>query len=83
VVVLDSASQRIDALDGRVRLLDPVNTMARGWSVTRTADGRTVRSIADVASGESLVTTLADGTVTSTVSGTGAMTTTEEGESDG
>lgn len=83
VVVLDSASQRIDSLDGRVRLLDPVNTMARGWSVTRTADGRTVRSIADVSDGESLVTTLADGTVTSTVSGIAGDSSSGEGTGKG
>lgn len=82
-VILDSATQRLDALDGRVRLLDPVNTMARGWSVTRTTDGRTVRSIADVAAGESLVTTLADGTLTSTVSGIDSVTTAEESKDHG
>ena len=82
VVVLNNASQLVDALEGRVRLLDPVNTMARGWSVTRTGDGRTVRSIADVAAGDSLLTTLADGMVTSTVSGTD-LTTRGKGESDG
>lgn len=82
-VILDSATQRLDALDGRVRLLDPVNTMARGWSVTRTTDGRTVRSIADVAAGESMVTTLADGTLTSTVSGIDSVTTAEESKDHG
>ena len=41
--------------------------LARGWSLTRTSDGRLVRSTADVAPGASLVTVVADGTVRSTV----------------
>jgi exodeoxyribonuclease VII large subunit len=48
-------------------LLDPVNTMARGWSITRDAQGRTVRSTAQVASGEQMTTQLSDGTISSTV----------------
>jgi len=48
-------------------LLDPVNTMARGWSITRDAQGRTVRSAAQVASGEQMTTQLSDGTISSTV----------------
>lgn len=82
-VVLDTADRRIEALEGRVRLLDPVNTMARGWSVTRTADGRTVRSTADLAHGESMVTTLADGTVTSTVSDIRSTANTAKGDGNG
>lgn len=50
-----------------LRLLDPVNTMARGWSITRDAAGNIVRSKNDVAPGQRVVTVLADGTVTSTV----------------
>jgi exodeoxyribonuclease VII large subunit len=42
--------------------------LTRGWSITRTADGRTLRSAADAAAGDELVTTLADGSVRSTVS---------------
>jgi exodeoxyribonuclease VII large subunit len=48
-------------------LLDPVHTMARGWSITRTADGRTVRSAADVQPGDTIVTTFATGTARSRV----------------
>jgi len=51
----------------RVRLLDPVNTMARGWSITRTATGVTLRKAADAISGDDIVTTFSDGTVVSTV----------------
>lgn len=50
-----------------VRFLDPVQTMARGWSITRASDGTVVRSVAQVKAGESVTTLLADGSFTSTV----------------
>ena len=65
---LQDVEQRLatlDHLEARVRLLDPVHTLARGWSLTRTADGRLLRSIADVDAGEIIITTVADGTVAS------------------
>jgi exodeoxyribonuclease VII large subunit len=54
-------------LAARVDALDPARALARGWSLTRTADGRLVRSAADVGPGDRLVTTVADGTLTSRV----------------
>jgi exodeoxyribonuclease VII large subunit len=45
--------------------------LERGYSVTRDANGAVVRSIAAVASGESLVTQVADGALTSVVSDVG------------
>ena len=57
----------LDGLDGRLRALDPVATMARGWTITRTADGRLVRSPDDAVVGEQLVTTTASGEIRSTV----------------
>jgi exodeoxyribonuclease VII large subunit len=64
------AQRRVDALSGHVRALDPARVLARGWSITRRSDGSVLRSAGAVAQGEELVTTLADGTVRSTV-GTG------------
>ena len=69
-VVLSSAEQVLVGLEGRTRLLDPVNTMARGWSITRTASGEVVKSTAQAAAGDTLVTVVADGTIASTVVGT-------------
>jgi exodeoxyribonuclease VII large subunit len=66
----DAAAARLDIVDTTVRLLDPATTLARGWSITRRADGSVLRSVADVAPGESLVTAVVDGTVTSTVTET-------------
>lgn len=65
--VLVSASRHIDAVADRLRVLDPVSTMARGWSVTRTSDGVAVRSSSQLSPGDVLVTSFADGTATSTV----------------
>ncbi len=44
--------------------------MARGWTLTRTTDGKLVRSIAAVDTGTDLVTTFVDGTAASTVTTT-------------
>jgi exodeoxyribonuclease VII large subunit len=57
----------IDNLEKRVGLLDPVNVLARGWSITRTTDGRVVRSVDDVKVGDEIVTTLRDGSTSATV----------------
>lgn len=57
----------LDGVEARVRLLDPVNTLARGWSITRTADGRTVRDASVLAAGQRIVTTFAAGSAISTI----------------
>lgn len=64
---LADADARLDVLAARTRALDPAGALARGWSITRRADGTLVRSIADLGTGTALHTTVADGTVTSTV----------------
>lgn len=61
------AAHRVDHADTRRVLLDPARTLARGWSITRAADGRVVRSIADVADGAALETLVVDGAITSRV----------------
>jgi exodeoxyribonuclease VII large subunit len=57
----------LDSLSERLRLLDPANALARGWSITRRADGGVVRSAADLSPGDLVLTTFADGTATSRV----------------
>jgi exodeoxyribonuclease VII large subunit len=63
----DRPAAAIELLAARTDAVDPARALARGWSLTRTAEGRLVRSAADVGPGDHLVTTLADGTVASTV----------------
>jgi exodeoxyribonuclease VII large subunit len=66
---LEQATRVLDGVETRVRALDPARTLARGWSITHDADGKLIRSVDDVAAGTELVTTVADGTVRSTVDG--------------
>jgi len=65
---LRRAESALGGTTAHVAALDPARTLARGWSITRTATGSVVRRSTDVGPGDTLVTTLADGTVTSTVS---------------
>jgi len=66
---LERQSQKLMMHAASVRLLDPVTTMARGWSITRDSTGNVVRSISDIKKGDTVVTALADGSITSTVEG--------------
>ena len=65
--LLTREQQKLAVHTATLRGLDPVVTMARGWSVTRAADGTIIRSTNDVKSGDTLTTLVADGTITSTV----------------
>ncbi|MGE3324194.1 MAG: exodeoxyribonuclease VII large subunit [Acidimicrobiia bacterium] len=58
---------RIDNIESRVANLDPNRLLARGWSITHTADGVLVRDAAQVSPGMTLLTRVASGTVSSTV----------------
>jgi exodeoxyribonuclease VII large subunit len=64
---LEPELRHLDAVAARVRLLDPVHTMARGWSITRTADGAVVRRADDLAPGATITTTFAQGSARSRV----------------
>jgi exodeoxyribonuclease VII large subunit len=64
---LGAEERHLASLAARVRALDPVNVLARGWTITRTADGTIVRSPDDVAEGDVIRTQLAAGSVTSRV----------------
>ncbi len=62
-----AARYRLDSIEARVNALDPVAAMRRGWSITRTADGTIIRSVDQVAVGAGVVTRVADGSLTSTI----------------
>jgi exodeoxyribonuclease VII large subunit len=64
---LEPELRHLDAVASRVRLLDPEHTMARGWSITRDADGNIVRSADSLAAGATLITTFAKGSARSRV----------------
>ena len=48
------AAQDVEHLRHRVRALSPAATLARGYAVAQTADGRVVRSPDDVSAGDKL-----------------------------
>lgn len=65
--LLDERERRLRELEIRVHLLDPATTLARGWSITRTVDGRSVRDASTLRPGDEIVTTFADGAARSRV----------------
>jgi exodeoxyribonuclease VII large subunit len=65
--VTRQALRHLDAVEARVRALDPVRTLARGWTITRTVAGQAVASAGELAPGDVVVTTFVDGEVRSRV----------------
>jgi exodeoxyribonuclease VII large subunit len=65
--VLASSGGSLDDRARRLALLDPVNLLRRGWSITRTAEGDVVRSVGAVPPGVVVTTQVADGTFTSRI----------------
>ncbi|HSL73801.1 MAG TPA: exodeoxyribonuclease VII large subunit [Ilumatobacteraceae bacterium] len=68
--VVDRASDRLAVVAARIGALDPAVQLARGWSITRDADGRVVRSIDDVDPSDIITIAVADGVVHGTVTQT-------------
>ncbi len=58
---------RVDRDGDRLRLLSPLATLRRGYSLTERADGALLTTVADCAIGDRLITRLADGSIWSTV----------------
>ena len=65
--IIERAGSRLDVTAARIAAIDPAVQLARGWSITTRADGTLVRSVADLDVGDTVTTTFADGTATSTV----------------
>jgi exodeoxyribonuclease VII large subunit len=61
------ATATTDLLAARLAAVDQAVQLARGWSITRRADGSVVRHVGDLTVGEPVVTTLVDGNVVSDV----------------
>ncbi len=64
---LDRTRQRVKRYCDIVKLVHPRQTLKRGFSITRTAEGKLVRALKDVKKDAEIVTTLVDGTVRSGV----------------
>ena len=61
------ADTQLSGFEAQLRLLDPVNTMKRGWSITRGEDGKVITDVASAKPGTKLTTQVVDGTIESTV----------------
>ncbi len=68
--IIERSNSRLDVVAARVAGLDPAVQLARGWSITRDANGRVVRSVDDVSRDETITIAVADGLITSTVTDT-------------
>jgi exodeoxyribonuclease VII large subunit len=64
---LERLRARVAGLERQMALLSPLAVLERGYSLTRGADGRLVRSAGEVASGAALVTQVRDGVIRSVV----------------
>ncbi len=61
---------RLELATQRLAAADPQAMLRRGYSITRTSDGRVATSIRDVSEGETITTQLADGTISAQITGT-------------
>ena len=65
--LVDAEDRHLAGLAARVRAVDPVVMLARGWTITRDVAGAVVRDPSLVARGDRIVTEFAGGRLTSTV----------------
>ena len=64
---LQSSKQKINSLGKMIDFLRPQNTLKRGFSITKTAEGKIVRDAAQIVENETLYTDLYNGKLISTV----------------
>ena len=65
--VAERERSRLAVFAARVDAVDPAVQLARGWTITRNADGAIVRSAADLGPGDALTTDFLDGRTTSVI----------------
>lgn len=65
------AGERLKNLESLVEAYSPVRTLERGYSITRDAEGRTIRDITAAKPGALITTEFASGRISSVVSGEG------------
>ena len=58
---------KLNGYEKIIDVVDPANTIKRGFSITRTADGRLLRSIRSAQPKEKMKTELIDGIITSEI----------------
>jgi len=71
---LKRAAVRIGALDARLHSLSPLAVLDRGYALVLTPDGALIRSVAQLESGQTVTTRLADGAFLSRIESTSPQT---------
>lgn len=66
---LDAKKHRLSLMAAKLSALSPLTVLSRGYSITTTAEHRAVQGVSDVSAGDTIRTTVADGTISSVVSG--------------
>ena len=66
---LDAKKHRLSLMAAKLSALSPLTVLSRGESITTTAGHRAVQGVSDVSVGDTIRTTVADGTISSVVSG--------------
>jgi exodeoxyribonuclease VII large subunit len=67
VISANHAEGKLEGYEARLRLLDPINTMKRGWSITRGTDGKVITDLKSVKPGEKITTEVVGGSIDSTI----------------
>ncbi len=65
--IIKSAEKNIRGYENAAKIADPLNTIKRGFSITKLKNGTTIRSIKDVKVEEDIITTVSDGNIQSEV----------------
>ena len=66
---LDAKKHRLSLMAAKLSALSPLTVLSRGYTITTAAGRRAVQCVSDVSSGDTIRTTVADGTISSVVSG--------------
>ena len=68
-VVLNRRKQQFVALTSKLDAMSPLKVLTRGYAMAQTAQGEVLRSVHQVAAGDSICVTVSDGTLSATVTG--------------
>ncbi|MCB9933135.1 MAG: exodeoxyribonuclease VII large subunit [Planctomycetes bacterium] len=66
---LKDRKEKLHALGAHLEALSPLKVLERGYSITRNAQGKVIKKASEVKAGDKIVSKLAEGTITSQVTG--------------
>ena len=66
---LDAKKHSLSLMAAKLSALSPLTVLSRGYTITTAAGRRAVQCVSDVSAGDAIRTTVADGTISSVVSG--------------